>query len=570
MLIAGFASCKKLPRDNPLDQYDETSPAPEQDGIKLEYSKMTVVYDDNDDDEINPGETIYLRVYIKNTGNEGAFGVNATFSTGSQYITQLDPTIAVIYNSGAGSASIYDGDEEFGYTGSTPDYTYYTIKFDVKEDTPDSTEIPFSMLIKDDTGHEWQDEFSILVTITGAHLNFSRYVVTYENNDDGLISQNETAYLRVYIINNGSAKANEVKATISTQNVYVSNLYPIGELSYNSGFGNSDISPDEEEFGNTGYAPNYQDYTIKFDVDGNAPDGEEIIFNMLIKDNAGNQWQDTFTVEVKQTGAILNYSKHEVVYDNNHDGIISQNEEVYLKIFVKNNGSSRANDVKANISSANANVLDITPVGAVDYNSGSGSDYIDPGYEKYGKYGYSPGYDVYSLSFKVAENTPAGEELVFDMHITDEEGNEWEDSFSALVEATGALVNFNRHEVVYDDGNDDGKINPNETVYLKVWVKNKGVSRANEVRGVISTTNTFVSDLTPSQEVGYNSGSTSDYINPGYEKFGRYGYTPGYHSYSVSFKVAENASVGTEITLNMLINDAEGNEWLDAFVVTIE
>ena len=47
--------------------------------------------------------------------------------------------------------------------------------------------------------------------------------------------------------------------------------------------------------------------------------------------------------------------------------------------------------------------------------------------------GTAPDYSYYTLSFRVMENALAGTDITLNMHITDKEGNEWEDEFSEEV-----------------------------------------------------------------------------------------------------------------------------------------
>jgi Ca2+-binding EF-hand superfamily protein len=266
--------------------------------------------------------------------------------------------------------------------------------------------------------------------------------------------------------------------------------------------------------------------------------------------------------------AVLTFSKYKLVYDDNHDGTINQNETIYLKVYLKNNSNSIVKHVKAGISTTSSFVSGLLPTAMVIYNSGIGPGDISPNGEKYGNYDMTPDYDYYTVKFKVAKNTPAGTRIILQMHITDEQDNEWEDSFSVYVSATGALLNYSKHVVVYDD-NHDGIINQNETVYLKVYLKNKGTSKANNVKAGISTSSSFVSGLLPTTKVVYNSGIGPGDISPNGEQYGNYDMTPDYDYYTVKFKVAQNTPAGTEITLHMHITDEQGNEWEDSFTVTV-
>lgn len=160
MVLLGAASCKKLPRDNPLDEHNDANTI---DGIALVFSKSEVIYDNNQDGIINQNETVYLKVYLKNNGTSNANGVKATISSASNYISNLVPSAAVSYNSGSTSSVIYPGGEKFGDYGSDPNYNDYTVRFKVAAGSPAGTEITFNMHITDEEGNEWEDAFTIQV-----------------------------------------------------------------------------------------------------------------------------------------------------------------------------------------------------------------------------------------------------------------------------------------------------------------------------------------------------------------------------------------------------------------------
>jgi hypothetical protein len=438
LLLTSAQSCKKLPRDNPLDKYnteeEEEVPTPVEEEQRLEISSFTVIYDDNEDGIINPNEKVYLLLNIINNGNSTAYDVEAIVGTASMYVSNLEPYGTIPFNSGWGSGTIYSGDQEHGFSGWAPNYNDYSIKFNVSGGTPEGTKITFNVLISDEDGGTWTDSFEIDVSGTNALMNFSRFEIAYDNNDDGIVNQGEMAYLRVYIKNNGTSQANDVKASISTSSEFVYTLEPTTALDYNSVFGNNNIQPNEEEFAAYGYGPNYQDYTIKFLVAENTPDGEEITFIMNISDDEGNEWQDSFKVQVFNTNAILGFGRYEIIYEDDQNGELNPGEIGYLRVYIRNTGTSRANGVEGTIISSSEYLTSLEPGTAIGFNSSSGAaGYIPPSNEKYGQYGYAPNYTDYTCKFKILDSTPIGSIISFSLNITDAEGNVWEDSFTIEV-----------------------------------------------------------------------------------------------------------------------------------------
>src|SRR6056297_3223441 len=77
-----------LERDNPLD--NNTNLDEEDKDANIEYNSIFVYSDDNNDQIINPGESISLKVTLLNSGTSKASGVSATITTSSSYITNLN------------------------------------------------------------------------------------------------------------------------------------------------------------------------------------------------------------------------------------------------------------------------------------------------------------------------------------------------------------------------------------------------------------------------------------------------------------------------------------------------
>jgi len=73
------------------------------------YSKNQVYSDDNNDGYINKGETIELKVFLKNTGTSTANAVEANFTTTSPYASILSNSYDVSYgNIGSKTMKLQD------------------------------------------------------------------------------------------------------------------------------------------------------------------------------------------------------------------------------------------------------------------------------------------------------------------------------------------------------------------------------------------------------------------------------------------------------------------------------
>jgi len=105
----------------------------------------------NGDRIVNKGETIYIKVQLKNTGSSDANGVTATLSTTDSYVT--------INQS-------YKTDSYGTITGSNgTDWNDYTngFQFTVSATTPIPRTVTFSLAITDTYGNTWSSNFNISV-----------------------------------------------------------------------------------------------------------------------------------------------------------------------------------------------------------------------------------------------------------------------------------------------------------------------------------------------------------------------------------------------------------------------
>ena len=302
---------------------NDTTGSQTQSGKNIVYSRYTVYSDNNGDGIINKGESIALKVYLKNTGSSDANSVTATMTTTSSYVSSLAPTSAISFGTiSAGSESNYYGN----YYSSE-----YSWSFAVSSSTPTGTQIPFTLNITDGQGNTWTQSFTVTVQATGANIQYSRNVVYSDNNGDGIINKGESIALKVYLKNTGRSDANSVTATMTTTSSYISSLAPTSAISFGT------ISAGSE----SNYYGNYysSEYSWSFAVSSSTPTGTQIPFTLNITDGQGNTWTQSFTVTVQATGANIQYSRNVVYSDNNGDGIINKGESIALKVYLKNTGS---------------------------------------------------------------------------------------------------------------------------------------------------------------------------------------------------------------------------------------
>jgi hypothetical protein len=476
----------------------------------IAFSRYVVSSDSNGDNSINNGEIIDLSLYVKNTGTSNALGVTVLVSTTSAYVED-------IYYNSSETQNINAGQEvELSFYGD--------FQFTLADNTQIGETITFTLNISDGDGNGWQSDFSIEVVGTDASIAFSRYVVSSDSNDDNSINNGETIDLSLYVKNTGTSNALGVQVLVSTTSSYVEDIY------YNSSETQNIDAGQEIELSFYG--------DFQFTLADNMPIGETITFNLDISDSNGNEWESGFSVEVVGTDASIAFSRYVVSGDSNDDNSINNGETIELSLYVKNTGTSNALGVTVLVSTS-------SPYADISYNSSS-TENIDAGEEvELSFYG--------DFQFTLADNTPIGEIVIFNLDISDSHGNEWESEFSIDVVATGANIAFSRY-VVSDDDSGNWIINPGETIDLSLYVENSGTSNA---LGVVVTVSTY----SPHVEWIQDATSSTANINDGAEvELSFYG--------DFSFRLAGTTPAGI-IDFDMDIEDQHGNDWQSQFSITV-
>ena len=118
----------------------------------------------------------------------------------------------------------------------------------------------------------------------------------------------------------------------------------------------------------------------------------------------------------------------------------------------------------------------------------------------------------------------------------------------------------NVFDVIIDDdntgtssGNNDGVINPGESIELNVSLKNFGTQTANSVTATITTDNTFVTITDNTEDFGSIAAGSSAYCTDDFD-----------------ISIAEYVLGGTELRLDIVIEDNIGNTWNDIIFLVVE
>lgn len=116
-------------------------------------SKSIITKDDNNNGIANPGETIDLNVYLKNSGTDKANNIKI------KEIKSLSDYITIGSSSHVNFGDILAGQEK------TQENTYYnyTFKLSLKSTAPIGDTSKILLTIQDEEANTWQEELGIIV-----------------------------------------------------------------------------------------------------------------------------------------------------------------------------------------------------------------------------------------------------------------------------------------------------------------------------------------------------------------------------------------------------------------------
>jgi PKD repeat protein len=227
----------------------------------------------DNDQQVDFNEDILLTVDVKNVGVAATSDLEVTVRSTDPYVQQTD------------SVENY-GVIQSGQSKSVPD----AYAFHVSGNIPDGHVIPFEMKAVDDTS-EWTSGFSI--TAHAPALGMMSYTVLDPlGNNNGRLDPGETATLKIFLQNTGSANALNVYGDLLSLNPNVSvTITPLA-------------------FGDLATGQNHsRDYTVV--VDPAAPEGQPAPFMMQMSADQGVASVATFSLTIGKIPVVI------VDYDGN-------------------------------------------------------------------------------------------------------------------------------------------------------------------------------------------------------------------------------------------------------------
>jgi len=374
----------------------------------IQFSKVVIYEDGNNDGYLNRGEEAKIKVFLRNEGAYTAKDVQATLSPrfASEYVD-------VVYEE-AYFGNLGSGEEDFGQNIEQSSF-YWSYKIQVSPTCPTGYPLEFRLNVYDADENEWTLYFTMQVEPVAANPHFHSYTVYADDNSNGRIERGEEIKLKTFLQNGGSATVNDVYAQASIESPYIT------LLDSNADF--NTLSPNEIDFGRNVEQLSFS-WSYRFLVSNDCPYDYQATVHLDITDGNGNQWEDSFIVTVLPTRAELEYYETVIYEDDNSNMVLEPGETAKIKLFLENSGLDDALGVTARLSSE--------------------SQYIDLFYDDARFYDMSA-YEIdygrnieqsssfWSYQFAISEDCPNETALPFSLLIQDENGNEWTQDFSLTV-----------------------------------------------------------------------------------------------------------------------------------------
>jgi len=155
----------------------------------------------NDNSEINPGETVRMKVEVVNIGVDTAYGVQAKLSTDDSNVMVVDSLVSF-------------GDIGAGDTVVSLDY----FEFSVSSGVGDGYLISFTLDIWDSLGNSWTSYFSEVVR--APFLVYVSYYVV-DQDGDGVVEPGEECELYLTFRNDGGGLARDIVGTLYSLSGYI-------------------------------------------------------------------------------------------------------------------------------------------------------------------------------------------------------------------------------------------------------------------------------------------------------------------------------------------------------------
>jgi hypothetical protein len=229
---------------------------------------------------------------------------------------------------------------------------------------------------------------------------------------------------------------------------------------------------------------------------------------------------------VVQQSCIVNDS----TAGNMGNGILDYHESPFLCLTVKNLGSQQASNVVVKLRSTSPYIS------------------ITDSVEVYGSIAPETSKMIWNgFAVTVADNVPDNHNIAFTVAATDGV-NEWISNFS--LKANAPLLQYVSYSISDSSGNNNGKIDPGETVVITVRATNVGNSKAFGVSGLLVPSNSFLTVTSSAQN--YGTIDTAQIVSGRFTAVASTN-TPAGQSVTLNFAMTGNYGLTGEGSFNVII-----------------
>ncbi|MHA1244287.1 MAG: hypothetical protein ACTSP7_06895 [Candidatus Heimdallarchaeota archaeon] len=470
----------------------------------------------DDDNIVDAGETIELRLEIENTGDQGVTNVAGNISSLNLFV-DIQTSLQTYLDIAAGATGI--------------SISYYVVEFDCNFNASDIVSFDLEITTNEGT---WYDTFDLTIVGVPDPVFMGHTVYSESNGDliadnDDIIDPGEDISLHLYVENNGDANFDSVAAYITTNDPYVT---------VDDGSGYYGIID-----GNGGY----EYATFGIIISGGCPLLHTIQFNLSHMDSSFKFWNSTFELVVS---GFPEYDLVEISLQEHYgddDSFVDAGETWYATMTIKNIGDALGTDVFVYLNSNDSDV----DFYYSDTSRSFGDLYTGFSDTQTGTYDWQ-----FTLSDRVTE----GEELAFFVTVVDSSGQP-DQIINTTVTVVGvADYNLTAINFVEDDYYDDanGIVEAGDTWSANMTIKNIGAATGYEIIVYLYSTDEYVElyyDDDPSYDFGTMLEGDSKTINS---------------FYSWEFTISDKAKTGQILNFTVVIVDASLREWHFAVSLVVE
>lgn len=515
------------------------------------YGYRVFEYDGNGDGIISPTESFGFRSAVLNAGEASTAPLSFRVVSDSQYIT--------IENGGP-----YDIDKgvRAGYSLSSTGVQYKPDELVFSKNPKITLKIaanaPLGMhqvnVIFTDGINIWEIPYSLEVAAPDTKVSLAGYAFIDSLNGDGKLNIGESAYLDIRLYNAGSARAEDVKATLILEEgrAIITNAkfefgdIPAGNYKTIRSGKNAYTNIDKARLGTSDtVSSSYLSLRLPNDV----AEGSMIKLKLVVEDRYSNRWEYPIimTAEKAELGidadiSIRNKPSYEYIYPG---------ETIPFLITAKNTSRSMLSGVTCTISSDSQYAEKSVVFNYGDLGTGKSKQLV--GTNQYG--------------MPVSHYAPVGEDITYSFVFRDASGTEKVFSKTYRVGRNSFDPELERYMISGLSLDGTSEILPGGYVYIDALLRNVGPVKAEGASVVFSTDNSDVVINTP--EITFGSIPSGYYATIGnssvsyQDRDDAAGYMK--NGTGAELRLSEDIEQGDSVTVVMKVFD-DGKEYLEKVI----